>query len=92
MADGEDSFENEYDRTTRNEDQEVLVQEIEEHKEMVSFIYPHATVSYDILGLLEENNRTLEDDDYWKFMGPPIDDSSRPSSIVSEPSNYMYFK
>ena len=72
MSEDEDTPKDEDDGALRNEDQEALVEEIEEHKEMVSFPYPHVTISYDVLARLEENNKILEDDDYWKFMGPPM--------------------
>ena len=36
------------------------MEEIEEQQEMVSYPYPHVTVSYDVLGHLEENIGSLK--------------------------------
>ena len=74
----------EYDCDPTYEDQEVLVEEVEEQKEMVSSPCQHTTISYDISDLLEHNDIIIEDDYCWKFMGPPLYDSSRPSSVVSK--------
>ena len=45
--------------------------------------FQHTAISYDISDLLEHNDRNFEDNGYWTFLGPPLYDSSRPSSIVS---------
>ena len=52
--------------------------------------------SYDVLGLLEENSMILlhdeEDDDYWRFLGPPIYYSSRDRSVALEPLDHTCTK
>ena len=39
-------------------------------------------MTYQIYG--EHNDGNYEDDGYWKFMGPPFYDSSRPGSVEPE--------
>ena len=52
--------------------------------EMVSSSYLDFENSYDILGILKENGRILEDDDYWKFLAPPIYESLRTGNAISK--------
>ena len=73
----------EYDCDPTYEDQEILVEEVEEQKERVHSPCQHTAISSNISDLLKHNDRIIEDNDYWKFMGPPFYDSSRPGSIVS---------
>ena len=54
--------------------------------------FQHTETSYDILHFLEHNDRTIEHDDYWTFMGLPLYDSSRPSSVVSRLFNDVYLE
>ena len=77
-------YEEEGSPEDKNEDEDGLIEEIEEHKEMVSSTCPHFENSYDILGLMEENGWILEDDYYWKFLGTSIYDYSRPSNVISK--------
>ena len=74
---------NEYDCDPTYEDQEALAEEVEEQKERVSSPCHHRTISYDISDLLGHDDKIIEDDDYWKFMGPSLYESLRPGSVVS---------
>ena len=44
--------------------------------------FQHTTISYDISDILEHNDRIIEDDDHWKFMGPLLYNSSSPGCVV----------
>ena len=73
----------EYDDGPIYEDLEVLIEEVEEHKDRTSPPFQHIETPCDILDLWEHNNVNFEDNGYWTFIGPPLYDSSRPCSIVS---------
>ena len=51
MFEEEGTLEDKDNEAKKNEDEEGMIEEIEEHKEIVSYPYPCFENSYDILGL-----------------------------------------
>ena len=84
MSKSEVTPEGKDDVTLGKEDQDAFIEETEEYKEVL--VSPVRTPQY-ILGFLEENSKFPGEHDYWSFFGPPIYDSSRPSSNIFESSN-----
>ena len=52
---------------------------------MIKFLCSPSTISYDVLVLLEESYENMENDNYWEFLSPPVDDSSIPFRIMLDP-------
>lgn len=72
---------------------ESLIKESEEV--IVSSPYHCFEDCYDVLGINKENGMVpfLEEDDYyWRYLGPPIYDSSRVGSIILEPLEHSFSK